>query len=94
MNRDYYDSVVLVTIANLLEQGQNCGQITLVNLTGFSNVTVMKTIQRLEQAGRLRVLRGSPGQRYHYEILTQPNQYDLAVADIHKKSRMCGADHE
>ena len=83
MDPEYYESIVLVTIDRLLKDGRTCGQLTLVDEARLGNVTIIKAIDRLEAKGRLRVIRGRPGQRYQYEILDPPTGLDFVTTTIH-----------
>ena len=87
MNSNYYESVVLATIDRLLKEDKTCGQLTLVKEARLGNVTIIAATRRLEEKGRLKVIRGLPGQRYHYEILDPPNDFDLMALAVHLESR-------
>jgi hypothetical protein len=87
MNAIYYEGIVLTTINNLLKEGGDCGQLNLVKQAKLSNVAIIAATKRLEAKGRLRVIRGLPGQRYHYEILDPPNEFDLMALEVHLASR-------
>lgn len=90
MNQTYYEGVVLTTIDKLQKAGETCGQLKLVKRAKLGNVTIINAISRLEEKGRLKVIRGRPGQRYHYKILDAPNDFDQAALALHLQSKKNG----
>ncbi len=77
------DSIVLVMIDRLNRQGEPYGIRALVRACRLADKTISKAIKRLEEQKRLRVLRGAPGTRHEYVVLTPPDDIDRLAASIH-----------
>jgi DNA-binding MarR family transcriptional regulator len=77
------DSVVLVVIERLNQAGDPYGIRTLVQQCSLADKTISKAIERLEAQRRIRVVRGEPGTRHEYVVLTPPDEVDLLAASIH-----------
>ena len=88
MTPEYYEGIVLATLDNLLKNGGDTGLLNLVKETRLSNLTIIKYTKRLEQKGRLRVTRGSNGERNIYQITDPPNTYDRLALSFHLESRL------
>lgn len=87
MNPEYYEGIVLVTIARLLAEGQNVGQVNILKHAKIGRTTLLKAIKRLEEKHRLGVFRpsgpGPGGVRHQYEILDPPSEYDKLALELH-----------
>jgi hypothetical protein len=87
MNSEYYESVLLATIDKLQKEGKSCGQLTLVKEAKLGNVTIIAATKRLEEKGRLKVIRKLGRHPHQYEILDPPTKFDLMVLSIHLEIR-------
>lgn len=84
MKPEYFDAVVLVTIARLNQQGLPCGIANLVGHARMGNKTIMKAIVRLEQKGRLAVTKFPQTYKpYQYTVKIPPTEAECALAAIH-----------
>lgn len=85
MKPEYCEAVVLVTIKRLNEKGIPCGIYNLVENAQFSNKTISKAIGRLEQKGRVKVIKGKP---FRYEVKDHPTEGEYILTAVHLADRM------
>lgn len=87
-NPNYYESVVLVTIQTLNQEGKPCNSDNLVGHTGMAYRTIAKTIDRLKEQGRLEVIRTSRRTPNSYIVKDQPSDKECMLAAVHLADRM------
>lgn len=87
-NPNYYEAVVLVTIQRLNQEGKFCNSENLVSHTGMAYRTVAKTIVRLQEKGRLEVIRTSRRTPTNYIVKDPPTDKEYTLAAVHLTDRM------
>lgn len=76
------DSIVLTVIDQLNSRPEPFGIRALVEHCRLADKTISKAIARLEQAGRLRVIRGEPGTRHEYKVLDPPTERERMITAL------------
>ncbi len=92
-NPNYYESVVLVTIQTLNQEGKPCNSDNLVSHTGMAYRTIAKTIDRLREKGRLQVLKTSRRTPTSYIVKDPPTDKECMLAAVHLADRMVPNGH-
>lgn len=85
MNQTYFEAVTLVTIKRLIEQGISCSEQNLVSHGKMGNKTIRKAIERLNEKGRIEVIKSYP---FQYIIKDQPTDNEYVLAAIHLADKM------
>lgn len=87
-NPNYYESVVLVTIQTLNQEGKPCNSDNLVGHTSMAYRTIAKTIDRLREQGRLEVIRTSRRTPTSYIVKDPPTDNECMLAAVHLADKM------
>lgn len=87
MDKSTTDSIILTIIHQQNQADQPAGIRALVAITGFADKTITKSIHRLEESGRLTVLRGERWERHQYVILVPPSSKEEIMTRLHLATR-------
>lgn len=87
-NLNYYDAVVLVTIKTLNQEGKPCNSDNLVSHTGMAYRTIAKAIDRLQEQGRLQVVKTSRRTPNSYTVINPPTDNECMLAAVHLADKM------
>ena len=86
MRRFPVDSVVLVAIETLLNEGRNCSHRSIEKEFSVDRNTVTRCVKTLEEQGRIQITRRGYGYQYQYQVLDPPNDFDRAMAELYQTS--------